>query len=88
MINDNQPVITSYNSPNEVPAELDPNAIQTYNYMVRQKRNQLLKNSDIYVLQDFPITPQNLIIIKTYRQALRDTPENNFIFPTPPDFIT
>ena len=37
MINDNQPVITSYNSPNEVPAELDPNAIETYKYMVRQK---------------------------------------------------
>ena len=39
MINDNQPVITSYNSPNEVPEELDPNAIETYKNMVRQKRN-------------------------------------------------
>ena len=77
-MNNNQPVSTSYNSPNDVPAELDPNAKETYKNMVRQKRNQLLKNSDIYVLQDFPITPQNLIIIKTYRQALLDIPENNF----------
>ena len=88
MMNNNQPVSTSYNSPNDVPAELDPNAKETYKNMVRNQRNQLLKNSDIYVLQDFPITPQNLIIIKTYRQALRDTPENNFVLPTPPDFIT
>ena len=87
-MNNNQPVSTSYNSPNDVPAELDPNAKETYKNMVRNQRNQLLKNSDIYVLQDFPITPQNLIIIKTYRQALRDTPENNFVLPTPPDFIT
>ena len=78
MINDNQPVSTSYNSPNDVPPELDPNAIETYKYMIRNQRNQLLKNSDIYVLQDLPITPQNLIIIKTYRQALLDIPENNF----------
>ena len=88
MMNNNQPVSTSYNSPNDVPAELDPNAKETYKNMVRNQRNQLLKNSDIYVLQDFPITPQNLIIIKTYRQALRETPENNFVLPTPPDFIT
>ena len=62
--------------------------LKVYYQIMRNQRNDLLKNTDKYVLQDFPITPQNLIIIKTYRQALRDTPENNFVLPTPPDFIT
>ena len=58
-----------------------------YQQMIRNQRNDLLKNTDKYLLPDYPITPDQIPIIKTYRQALRDTPENNFILPTPPDFI-
>ena len=38
----------------------------------REKRNQLLKESDKYVLCDYPITPENLELIKEYRQNLRN----------------
>ena len=58
-----------------------------YQQMIRNQRNDLLKNTDKYLLPDYPITPDQIPIIKTYRQSLRDTPENNFILPTPPDFL-
>jgi len=35
-------------------------------------RDQYLKETDKYVLPDYPITPENLILIKQYRQTLRD----------------
>ena len=37
MMNENKPVIVSYNSPDEVPKELYPNAQETYKNMLRQK---------------------------------------------------
>jgi hypothetical protein len=86
-MNNLEPVVKCYNSPDEVPPELDPNAKETYKYMSRQKRNELLKSSDIYLLPDFPISPENLIIMKAYRQALRDFTNNNFILPDEPNFL-
>jgi len=80
-------IVKCYNSPDEVPPELDPNAKQTHLNMLRQKRNELLKITDLYLLPDFPISPENLIIIKEYRQKLRDFTNNNFILPKQPDFI-
>jgi hypothetical protein len=47
-------------------------------------RNQLLAESDKYVLVDFPITPENLILIKQYRQQLRDFTNNDYIIPDKP----
>ena len=38
----------------------------------RENRNQLLSSSDRYILSDYPITSINLILIKDYRQQLRD----------------
>lgn len=62
--------------------------------LLRQQRDQLLINSDKYVLQDFPITPENLELIKEYRQQLRNfmnleaiknyNSGNNISFPTFP----
>jgi len=48
---------------------------------LRSTRDQLLDKSDKYMLPDFSITPENLILIKDYRQALRDFSNNNFIIP-------
>ena len=87
MMNENKPVIVSYNSPDEVPKELYPNAQETYKNMLRQKRNQLLKDTDVYLVPDFPINSENLKLIKEYRQKLRDMTINNFIIPPQPDFI-
>ena len=54
----------------------EPNLI-----LLRSTRDQLLDKSDKYLLPDFPITPENLILIKDYRQKLRDFSNNNFIIP-------
>ena len=51
----------------------------------REERNKLLSDSDKYVLSDFPITPEKLIIVKQYRQDLRDYDFENKLegnFPT------
>jgi hypothetical protein len=60
------------------------------NYLneIRRQRNNLLIESDKYMIVDYPITPENLEKIKTYRQELRDyfqKPEvNNLHFPNLP----
>jgi hypothetical protein len=59
-------------------------------------RNELLNKTDKYILSDYPITLEIHMIIKTYRQELRDFFNNNEIkilagekvdFPTQPNFI-
>ena len=54
---------------------------------LKNKRNLILNETDKYLLSDYPITPENLEIIKTYRQQLRDFTNNNYIMPDKPDFI-
>jgi hypothetical protein len=63
---------------------------------IRNIRNQLLKETDKYILSDYPITLEKQMIIKTYRQDLRDFINNYEIkllagekvaFPQQPDFI-
>ena len=63
---------------------------------IRNIRNQLLKETDKYFLIDFPIAYEQQLIIKAYRQELRDFINNNEIkilagekveFPQQPDFI-
>ena len=39
---------------------------------IRIIRENLLKESDKYLLADYPISQENLILIKKYRQDLRD----------------
>ena len=62
----------------------------------RNIRNELLNRTDRYFLIDFPIEYEKQIIIKKYRQDLREFINNNEIkilagekveFPTQPDFI-
>ena len=40
--------------------------------LIRQQRDELLKASDKYLISDYPITSDNLILIKEYRHKLRD----------------
>ena len=49
-----QPVITNYNSVDEVPSEVTQEANKNYIYYTREKRNKLLYESDPYLLPDFP----------------------------------
>jgi hypothetical protein len=62
----------------------------------RNIRNELLNKTDRYFLIDYPIAHDQQIIIKTYRQELRDFINNNEIkilagekveFPEQPNFI-
>lgn len=43
---------------------------------VRAKRDSLLRASDVYLVNDYPISTTSLEQIKAYRQALRDLPED------------
>ena len=62
----------------------------------RNIRNELLNKTDRYFLIDYPIAYEQQLIIKAYRQELRDFINNNEIkilagekvdFPKQPDFI-
>jgi hypothetical protein len=62
----------------------------------RNIRNELLNRTDRYILNDYPITLEQQMIIKLYRQDLREFINNNkekilngdkLDFPTQPDFI-
>jgi hypothetical protein len=63
----------------ELTEELIKFMVDSRNENSRIRRNELLSQSDKYLLQDFPITPENLISIKEYRKALRDFSNNDFI---------
>ena len=73
----------------------NPDITEVYLNMRKEQRNQLLADSDKYLLLDFPISSNNLILVKDYRQKLRDymdIPEvknYNYASTTPiPDFPT
>ncbi len=62
----------------------------------RNIRNELLNKTDKYILSDYPISSNEQMIIKTYRQDLRNFINENKIkilageivnFPSQPDFI-
>jgi hypothetical protein len=62
----------------------------------RNIRNELLNKTDKYILSDYPISLDEQLIIKTYRQELRDFINDNkekilngdkIDFPKQPDFI-
>ncbi len=55
--------------------------------MLKHKRNGILNETDKYMLPDFPITPEQLELVKQYRQALRDFTNNDYIMPVKPEFI-
>ena len=57
---------------------------------IRNLRNAYLKNSDIKMLSDFPLTDSQKQDWVNYRQALRDLPDSitdpfNVTWPTPPE---
>ena len=62
----------------------------------RNIRNELLNKTDRYILSDYPITLEQQMIIKDYRQNLRSFINENKIkilagekveFPKQPDFL-
>ena len=62
----------------------------------RNIRNELLNRTDRYVLNDYPISIEQQMVIKAYRQDLRNFINDNkekilngekIDFPTQPDFL-
>ena len=51
-----------------VPESIKKDKLSTLKY----QRNQLLRDSDIYMISDFPITDYHRELVKEYRQQLRD----------------
>ena len=43
-----------------------------YTSIIRIERNKLLNESDKYLLSDYPITSNNLVLIKDHREELRN----------------
>jgi hypothetical protein len=54
---------------------------------LKKMRNKFLLETDKYLLPDYPISPEDLIIIKDYRQALRNFTLNDYILPDKPAFV-
>ena len=74
----------------EIPIEEIPTEeilIEKKNINMKFTRNLLLQETDKYLLPDYPITVEQLEIVKEYRQALRDFTKNNHTMPDRPDFI-
>ena len=40
--------------------------------LIRIERNKLLNESDKYLIEDYPITSDNKVLIKDYREQLRN----------------
>lgn len=59
---------------------------------IRDKRDNLIGETDYYLMPDYPSNPQNLEELKVYRQALRDIPKQegfprNVRWPDVPKFL-
>jgi hypothetical protein len=76
----------------EVESQTNPFTTFDINKWMRQRRNNLLKESDWTQGEDSPLTAEKKAEWATYRQALRDVPANNssainredVVWPTPP----
>ena len=55
--------------------------------LLKNTRNLILAETDKYLLPDYPITSEQLEIVKNYRKLLRDFTNNNYVMPDKPDFV-
>lgn len=59
---------------------------------LRAKRDRLLRDTDKYLISDYPISPESLEHIKAYRVSLRELPEQSgfpteVVFPVMPKIV-
>ena len=62
-------------------------------FQTRSKRDYLLEETDYLLAPDYPISPEDLALVKTYRQELRDVPQqegfpSKVIWPKKPNIKT
>lgn len=71
-----KPFVDQWQAKNaEMEAEKAEQADELAAAEVRAKRDQLIAETDFYLMPDYPISDKNLESIKAYRQALRDVPQ-------------
>ena len=59
---------------------------------LRDKRDKLLRDTDKYLISDYPISPESLEQVKAYRVSLRELPEQSgfpteVVFPVMPKIV-
>lgn len=59
---------------------------------IRSKRDKLLRDTDKYLISDYPISPESLEQVKAYRVSLRELPEQSgfpteVVFPVMPKIV-
>jgi hypothetical protein len=82
MENNNENIILD-TTPQELTPEMQLLFKNHHIEMKRKERNKLLLDCDKYVLQDFPITLENKMLILNYRQDLRNFDFNDFYLTLP-----
>ena len=82
-----KPTIINYSSFDDVPIEEREKLKEYHLKTLKDKRNLILQETDKYLLPDYPITTEQLTIVKNYRQILRDFTSNDYILPNKPDFV-
>lgn len=55
--------------------EIPPPTKEELAEQVRSKRDFLLEETDYLLTPDYPISPEDLALVKAYRQELRDVPQ-------------
>ena len=59
----------------EITEENNEERIEFYSKEAREKRNDLIKKTDHFLMTDYKIKEEMLKKVKDYRQALRDVPQ-------------
>jgi septation ring formation regulator EzrA len=59
---------------------------------IRNKRDNLLKETDYLIMPDYLITDEDRILVENYRNELRNIPQNysnpfEVVFPEKPDLV-
>lgn len=74
---DNKPI--GYDTPEEwvqkIPVAVPAPTTEQLYASLRSTRDARLAATDKYMLADYPISEDNLVLVKEYRTALRDLPE-------------
>lgn len=72
--------------------ECDEDTLEVRASAIREQRDSLLNETDKYMTIDYPISEEDRELIRAYRQALRDVPQQegfpeNVVWPEKPDII-
>ena len=59
----------------KIPEKTEEEKLAEAAEQIRSKRDSLISDSDYLLASDYPISAKDLEVVKAYRQALRDVPQ-------------